>query len=106
MNHICEKIGPARCKTVRYEDLVIDTEKVMRDVVSWLGVPWTDDIMRHHEMLDTVKTSKMETTADQIVKPVYADAIDKWKGNIPKEVLEDSLKYGPVLHKFGYAMFD
>merc|ERR1719318_1245243 len=57
-------------------------------------------------MLEMVKTSKMETTADQIVKPIYADAVDRWKGNIPKEVLDDNLKYGAALRLFGYTLFD
>ena len=106
MHHICEKIGPGKCRTVRYEDLVLDTEKVMKEIVSWLDLPWTADILRHHEMLDTVQTSKMETTADQIVRPLYQEAVDKWKGNIPQEILEDNLKYGPVLRQFGYTLYD
>jgi len=106
MHHICEKIGPARCKTVRYEDLVADTETVMRAIVDWLGLSWDPDILRHHELLDSVKTSKMETTADQIIKPVYDNAVNQWKGNIPNDILEDNLKFAPALRQFGYSLHD
>jgi hypothetical protein len=31
----------------------------------------------------------METTADQVLKPVYREAIDRWKGHIPKVIQAD-----------------
>ena len=106
MNHVCEKIGPSRCRTVKYEDLVSDTEKEMKSLLQWLGLPWEQDMLRHHEVLDSVQTSKLETTADQIDKPIYLDSVDHWKGNIPQDILDDNLKYGSALRQFGYTLFD
>ena len=31
-----------------------------------------------------VQTSHKESTADQIVQPVYKDALSQWRGNIPQ----------------------
>ena len=31
-----------------------------------------------------VQTSHKESTADQIVKPVYKEALSEWRGNIPQ----------------------
>merc|ERR1711962_1996749 len=87
MEHICKSIGTSRCRTVRYEDMVERPEQVMRAVIDWLGLDWTEEILRHQDLMSQVKTSPMETTADQIGKPVYREAIDKWRGNIPKKVL-------------------
>ena len=106
---MCELIGPDRCMMVRYEDLVEDTETVLKKVTEWLGVEVETDMLRHHQMMETVKTSSMETTADQIVRPVYREAVDRWRGRIPESILADmneNLKYSAALRQFGYAVLD
>ena len=34
-----------------------------------------ENMMRHSTKMDTVKVSKMETTGDQIIKPVYTQVV-------------------------------
>ena len=70
---MCDMIGPARCLMIRYEDLVTETETVLKKVTSWLGLEMEDDMLRHSEMMTMVRTSSMETTADQIIRPVYTE---------------------------------
>ena len=57
-----------------------------------------------------VKTSHMETTGDQVVRPIYREALDTWRGNIPRAVLSDmnrdNLRYSATLRQFGYAPID
>ena len=52
----------------------------------------------------------METTADQVVRPIYREALDSWRGNIPQTVLSDmnrdNLRYSAALRQFGYAPLD
>ena len=106
MGSLCGLVGDARCLTVRYEDLVTNTENILRQVTSWLGLAWDPVMLRHHEVMDLVETSKMETTADQVVRPVYREALDKWKGNIPTDTLEElnnnEMKLAAALRHFGY----
>ena len=52
--------------TVKYEDLVTNTENVLRQVAAWLDLAWDPVMLRHHEVMDLVETSTMETTADQV----------------------------------------
>src|ERR671914_2543005 len=33
---------------LRYEDLVLDPEPVLRELLEWLGEPWSDDVLQHH----------------------------------------------------------
>ena len=66
MGSLCGLVGEARCQTVRYEDLVTNTEKILRQLTSWLDLAWDPVMLRHHEVMDLVETSKMETTADQV----------------------------------------
>ena len=35
---------------LRYEDLVGPTEPVLRELVAFLGEPWSPDLLRHHEL--------------------------------------------------------
>jgi hypothetical protein len=40
------KLGGDRFRTIRYEDLVADPEKVMKDLIAWLGEPWSDEVLQ------------------------------------------------------------
>jgi len=42
------KLGPDRFKTVRYEDLVTEPEKQVREVIEWLGEPWSEEALWVH----------------------------------------------------------
>ena len=52
-------------------------------------------------------TSPLETTADQVVRPIYREALENWRGNIPESVLSDmnrdNLRYSAAFRQFGYA---
>ena len=38
----------------------------------------------------------------QVVKPVNLEALSKWVGHIPDDVVEDMAEIAPMLSKFGY----
>ena len=105
MGSLCGLVGEARCLTVRYEDLVTNTENILRQLTSWLDLAWDPVMLRHHEVMDLVETSMMETTADQVIRPVYREALDKWVGNIDTETLQElknDMKLGAALRHFCY----
>ena len=41
------KVGPDRYLEIRYENLVADTEKQMRQVLEFVGEPWDDAVLHH-----------------------------------------------------------
>jgi hypothetical protein len=43
------RLGSDRFRTIRYEDLVANPDKVLRDLIAWLGEPWSDDVLRFGE---------------------------------------------------------
>ena len=46
----CEQLGVGtRCPPVYYERLVLDTESTVRRVLRFLGLPWTDAVLRHQD---------------------------------------------------------
>jgi hypothetical protein len=34
----------------RYEDLVVESEPVLRELMDWLGEPWSPDVLAHHRV--------------------------------------------------------
>jgi len=49
-----------------------------------------------------VSLSKLERSTDQVVKPVNADALSKWVGAIPDDVVREMDTIAPMLEKLGY----
>ena len=68
-----------RLRVVRYEELTRSPEPVLRELLGWLGEPWSDDVLAHHVVSRRSHgTTVVEgnTRADQ---PVDAGRIDKWQ---------------------------
>ena len=43
-------LHPNRFIVLRYEDLVQQPERVMRELLEWLGEPWSDAVLEHHRI--------------------------------------------------------
>ena len=44
----------------------------------------------------------MERSSDQVIKPINLDALSKWVGKIPADVVEDMATLVPMLAELGY----
>jgi len=44
----------------------------------------------------------VERSSDQVVKPVNVEALSKWVGAIPDDVLQEMDTIAPMLQAFGY----
>ncbi|XP_042865218.1 protein-tyrosine sulfotransferase 1-like isoform X6 [Penaeus japonicus] len=105
MNSQCSELGPDRCLPVYYEQLVLHPADWMRKILAFLEVPWDDAVLHHEEFVNKpggVSLSKVERSSDQVVKPVNLDALSKWVGQIPKDVVEDMANIAPMLAVLGY----
>src|SRR6202044_2483633 len=60
---------------VVYEDLVADRERVIRSIVEFVGLPWSNDCLEFEKNQRTVRTP----SAWQVRQPVYTDSVDKWR---------------------------
>ncbi|KAF1623811.1 UNVERIFIED_CONTAM: Protein-tyrosine sulfotransferase A, partial [Eudyptes robustus] len=99
----CQNVGPQKCLMVWYEQLVLHPEAEMKKILKFLDLPWDDRVL-HHEMLvgKKIALSKTERSTDQIVKPVNIDALTKWVGAIPDDVVADMAAIAPMLSVLGY----
>jgi tetratricopeptide (TPR) repeat protein len=69
---------PFEAHTVRYEDLVTDTQSVLHDVLAFLNLPWTDELADH--TVHARRRGRIYTPSyHQVIRPIYNDAIERWR---------------------------
>ncbi|MES2148330.1 MAG: sulfotransferase [Pseudomonadota bacterium] len=61
--------------TLRYEDVVEDTETAARTMLAYLGLDWTPLVLNHQNLERAVKTASVW----QVRQPIYKTAIEKWR---------------------------
>nr|XP_020659575.1 protein-tyrosine sulfotransferase 1 isoform X2 [Pogona vitticeps] len=105
MYNQCLEVGQGRCMMVHYEQLVLHPEWWLRMLLKFLHIPWHPAVLHHEEMIGKaggVSLSKVERSTDQVIKPVNLEALSKWVGQIPADVLHDMPVIAPMLAKLGY----
>lgn len=45
---------------------------------------------------------RVERSTDQVIKPVNVEALSKWVGKIPADVVRDMAVIAPMLYRLGY----
>ncbi|XP_056644661.1 protein-tyrosine sulfotransferase [Diorhabda sublineata] len=103
MNNQCKELGPKKCLTVPYEQLVLHPRKWMQTVLKFLNVPWNNSVLHHEDFINKgIELSKVERSSDQVIKPVNLEAMTKWVGKIPEDVVRDMAEIAPMLSVLGY----
>ena len=70
-----QSLVPDRIFTLRYEDLVANTEEKVRQLLEFLGLPWDSRCLRFHEMGAMVKTFSRQ----QVRSAVHQGSTGRWK---------------------------
>jgi hypothetical protein len=68
-----EAVLPLQVLTVRYEDIVADTEKISRQMLSFLGREWDAGVLDFHQNERLVATASYA----QVRERVYASSVGK-----------------------------
>jgi protein-tyrosine sulfotransferase len=105
MNDQCEQMGPERCLKVKYEHLVLHPREMMEVISKFLDLPWDESVLHHEQFINKengVALSKVERSSDQVIKPVNLEALTKWVGQFPQDVLNDMESIAPMLKVLGY----
>jgi hypothetical protein len=66
---------PGAVHRVIYEQLVDDTENVVRDLLGYCGLPFEDSCLRFYDNDRPVRTA----SAQQVRKPIFREGIDQWR---------------------------
>jgi tetratricopeptide (TPR) repeat protein len=90
-----DAVLPGRVHRVIYEDLVADTERVVRGMLDYCGLPFEQGCLRFFENDRPVRTASSE----QVRQPIYTAGVDHWQHF---EAWLDPLKQalGPVLESW------
>ncbi|KAM4620512.1 tyrosylprotein sulfotransferase 1, like [Polymixia lowei] len=101
----CQGAAGGSCLAVHYERLVLHPEEEMRKLLHFLELPWDTAVLHHEDLIGKaggVSLSKVERSTDQVMKPVNTDALSKWVGHIPSDVINDMAEIAPMLARLGY----
>ncbi|KAL3856526.1 hypothetical protein ACJMK2_011272 [Sinanodonta woodiana] len=101
----CLHVGPDSCMPVYYEQLVLQPELWLRRILTFLDIPWNSSVLHHEDFIEKpggIALSKTEKSTDQIIKPVNLEALSKWVGKIPEDVVKDMASIAPMLKTLGY----
>jgi tetratricopeptide (TPR) repeat protein len=85
---------------IRYEDVVQDFETQIKALVSFVGVPWRDDLIDFHEhaQLRHVRTASYA----QVTQPLYTSAVERWQ-KYSDYLSPHIVTLQPYLDEFGYT---
>ena len=91
-------LGP-RAHLLRYEALVEDLESAARGLCDFLGLPWDAAMLRFH---DTARKRRINTPSyHQVVRPVYRDALERWR-RYERQLKPVLPLLAPYVERFGY----
>lgn len=94
----------AHLMVMRWEDLCVSTEVVMRAVLDWLGEEWDESVLHHHEMPHTfLDTPYGHPSATQVCNPVDPSMVGKWMQVLTPAAVERVLEIcGERMGDLGY----
>jgi hypothetical protein len=73
---------PRRFILLRYEDLVQHPEPVMRELLDWLGEPWSDSVLEHHAV-QAGRSERLQVEGrTRVDEPVDVSRITRWTETI------------------------
>lgn len=105
---------------IRYEDLVLDTEPVLRRVCEFVELPWDEALLSYHErsaerLKEMARTLPAEGRAKELsverrmathemtTKPPSADRVARWRTQMaPEQRQEFEAVAGSLLDELGY----
>jgi hypothetical protein len=97
------ELGGSRFALLRYEDLVAHPEPTLRELVDWLGEPWSEHLLRHNEVQAAQGAPRIAAGRTRTRDPINADLADRWLDGMSEAdrvLMAD--RVGPVATFLGY----
>jgi hypothetical protein len=93
---------------MRYEELLLHTEPALRELLEWLGEPWSENLLRHHEVQAAREVGRYDRVEGMSqAEPVDPTRLDKWARKMPAEQRTHiAERLGRIGELFGYSMDD
>jgi hypothetical protein len=98
-----ERCGPARYREVRYEALVAEPERVLREICEFVGLAFDERMLRYHEGADRLVPSLSHHEHHRnLYKPPTAGLRDWRRDLAPRDVAVFEALAGDLLVELGY----
>lgn len=86
---------------IRYEDIVLEPEKTLRKLFSFIKEPWDPAVLNYYE---NNRDLAEESSAEQVKQHLYTSSIGRWKNDLSKRQKEEVKSVaGAKLVELGYA---
>jgi hypothetical protein len=97
------ELGEQRFAMLRYEDLVQHPEPTLRDVVDWLGEPWSEDLLRHDDVQAARGAPRISAGNTRTRNPITPGRTDRWADELAAADIEVvGARTGAVARFLGY----
>lgn len=101
------ELGDSRFAAVRYEDIVTSPEGTLRELMAWLGEPWSDDLLRHHQVQAAKGAPRLVDGSTSTRAPIDADRANSWRAHLTaQEQKEVRIRTSTVAGFLGYDPAD
>ena len=96
----------SRSHTLRYEDLVVEPSNAARSLLRFLGLPWSEAVLRHDEEEHSLLTNPYEhPSVETVSRPIYADAVGRYRRDLsPSERAAFERIARGALARLGYSV--
>jgi hypothetical protein len=99
--------GSTRCKLVRYEDILSNTETAVTDILQWMGLEFSEGILEFHLDTRTQQNASRIAAWDNLGAGVLSSNHAKYlKGLSQNEIHYIELRCRALMNVFGYAPSD
>ncbi len=97
------RLGPERYHELRYEELVADPERILRELCAFVELPYDERMLRYHEQADRLVPSLSHSEHHgNLYKPPTAGLRD-WRRDLsPQDVAVFEALAGDLLDELGY----
>lgn len=75
IKHWHEVLPEGKIFEVVYEELIEEPERVIKELLNYIGLPWEDKVMKFYETQRPVKTASIQ----QVRKGIYKESKEKWR---------------------------
>lgn len=97
------ELGGERFALLRYEDLVTAPEETLRELMDWLGEPWSDDLLRHNDVQAEQGAPRISAGNTHTRQPLARTVSDRWvDGYTPEELQQLAAHTGDLAGFLGY----